>query len=226
MSLRAKSNIDAVVFDMDGLMFNTELLYPRVSQELLRRRGFDLTTDLTNSMMGRPARDAFRIMIEWHQLADTPDNLAEESDEIFVKILDQDLAPMPGLMALLDALEQAEMPKGVATSSGRPMAERILGTYAILPRLKFLLCGSDVENGKPNPEIYLLAAEKMGVAPERMLVLEDSHTGSRAAIAAGAYVVATPGDHSRHHDFSGAQFVADTLADPRIYEVLGIAREI
>lgn len=207
-------------------MFNTELLYPRVSHELLRRRGYDLTGDLTNAMMGRPARDAFRIMIEWHQLEDTPDNLAEESDEIFVKILDQDLAPMPGLMGLLDALEQAELPKGVATSSGRPMAERILGAYAILPRLKFLLCGSDVENGKPNPEIYLLAAEKMGVSPERMLVLEDSHTGSRAAIAAGAFVVATPGDHSRHHDFSGAQFVADTLADPRIYEVLGISREI
>ncbi|MCC9609361.1 HAD family phosphatase [Blastopirellula sp. JC732] len=226
MSLRAKSNIDAVVFDMDGLMFNTELLYPQVSYELLRRRGHKLEPELTNAMMGRPSRDAFRIMIEWHQLEDTPDNLAEESDQIFVKILDEHLAPMPGLMALLGALEQAAVPKGVATSSGRPMAEKILGTFDILPRLKFLLCGTDVENGKPNPEIYLLAAEKMGVAPDRMLVLEDSHTGSRAAIAAGAFVVATPGDHSRHHDFSGTRFVADTLADPRIYEALGMPRAI
>ncbi|TWT30113.1 HAD family hydrolase [Blastopirellula retiformator] len=226
MGLREKNSIDAVVFDMDGLMFNTELLYPQVSYELLQRRGHELTQELTNSMMGRPARDAFRIMIEWHHLEDTPDNLAEESDQIFEKILDEQLAPMPGLMTLLAALEAAELPKGVATSSGRPMAEKILGTYDILPRLKFLLCGTDVENGKPNPEIYLLAAEKMGVAPDRMLVLEDSHTGSRAAIAAGAYVVATPGDHSRHHDFSGARFVADTLEDPRIYEALGIPREI
>ncbi|UUO05311.1 HAD family phosphatase [Blastopirellula sp. J2-11] len=226
MSSRAKSKIEAVVFDMDGLMFNTELLYPQVSYELLRRRGHELTQELTNAMMGRPARDAFRIMIEWHELDATPEILADESDAIFEVILDEHLAPMPGLLALLNALEQAEVPKGVATSSGRPMAEKILGTFEILPRLRFLLCGTDVENGKPNPEIYLLAAEKMGVAPERMLVLEDSHTGSRAAIAAGAFVVATPGDHSRHHDFSGAQFVANTLEDTRIYEVLGLPREI
>ncbi|EAQ80064.1 HAD family hydrolase [Blastopirellula marina] len=226
MSSRAKSKIEAVVFDMDGLMFNTELLYPQVSYELLKRRGHELTQELTNAMMGRPSRDAFRIMIEWHELDETPENLADESDAIFEGILDEHLAPMPGLLALLDSLEQAELPKGVATSSGRPMAEKILGTFAILPRLRFLLCGTDVENGKPNPEIYLLAAEKMGVSPERMLVLEDSHTGSRAAIAAGAFVVATPGDHSRHHDFTGAQFVADTLEDARIYEVLGLPRKI
>ena len=78
-------------------------------------------------------------------------------------------------------------------------------------------------DGKPHPEIYLTAARRFDIEPARMMVLEDSQNGCRAAIASGAFAVAVPGDHSRAHDFTGAQFVAESLADRRIYEALGLA---
>jgi beta-phosphoglucomutase-like phosphatase (HAD superfamily) len=87
-------------------------------------------------------------------------------------------------------------------------------------RFGFVLTSADVTHGKPHPEIYESAAERLGVAPAEMLVLEDSENGCRAAVAAGAVVVAVPGSHSRRHDFTGARLVAESLADPRIAALL------
>jgi beta-phosphoglucomutase-like phosphatase (HAD superfamily) len=88
----------------------------------------------------------------------------------------------------------------------------------------FTIAGNEIEHGKPAPDIYLLACEKHGVSPQHVMVLEDSQIGCRAAVAADTYVVAVPSGHSHTHQFPGAQFVADTLADERIYQALGIPR--
>jgi beta-phosphoglucomutase-like phosphatase (HAD superfamily) len=80
-----------------------------------------------------------------------------------------------------------------------------------------------VVNGKPNPEIYLAAARRLGVRPAEMAVFEDSENGCLAAARAGAFTIAVPGEHSRGHDFSMASLVADSLADPRVYDALGLA---
>ena len=85
-----------------------------------------------------------------------------------------------------------------------------------------MLTFEDIVHGKPHPEIYLLAATRLGIEPARLLVLEDSEIGCRAALAAGAVVVAVPGDHSRTHDFRGVTLVAESLADRRIREILGL----
>ncbi len=213
----------AVVFDLDGLMFNTEELYDDVGRELLARRGLEFSAELKDEMMGRPGLVSLRIMIDWHGLSATPEQLARESDEIFVDLLDQRLAPMPGLFPLLEGLEAAQLPKAIATSSGRPFLERVLGAFDLLPRFSFTLTSEDVTQGKPHPEIYLSAARRFAVAPEELLVLEDSQNGCRAAIAAGTFAVAVPAGHSRRHDFSGASLVAESLADPRIYAALGLS---
>src|SRR5215469_15231685 len=108
----------AAVFDLDGLLFNTEELYQQVGSELLRRRGHEFGAELLHAMMGRPGRVALQMMIDYHNLGDTVETLAEESAEIFPAILDQRLAFMPGVPELLDALERSGIPKAVATSSG------------------------------------------------------------------------------------------------------------
>src|SRR5438045_704370 len=124
---------------------------------------------------------------------------------------------MPGLEGLLSALEKAGIPKAIATSSGPAFVNRVLSQFDLARRFKFILTCDDIVQGKPHPEIYLLAAKRLDVQPPRMMVLEDSQNGCRAAVASGAFAVAVPGGHSRTHDFSGAALVADTLADPRIY---------
>jgi HAD superfamily hydrolase (TIGR01509 family) len=210
----------AVVFDLDGLMFNTEELYQEVGSELLRRRGYEFTQELLDKMMGRPSHIALQMMIDTHALKATVEELLAETDEIFPEILRQRLAPMPGLVELLDALERERIPKAIATSSRRAFVERVLGTFGYQPRFAHILTSEDITHGKPDPEIYLKAAARLGLSPGEILVLEDSQNGCRAAVAAGAVTVAVPGEHSKQHDFSGAALVAETLRDRRIYQLL------
>jgi len=221
MSMPA-SSIRAVVFDLDGLMFNTEDLYQQVGSEILRRRGHRFESDLLDRMMGRPGQIALQIMIDWHHLPDTVEQLQEETDTIFDEILDDGLQPMPGLLKLLGALEEEGFPKAIATSSRRQFVDQILPRYDLEARFDFVLTSENVKNGKPDPEIYLLAAERLTLLPDQIMVLEDSENGCRAAMAAGTFAVAVPGGQSRTHNFEGAAIVADGLVDRRIYDALEI----
>jgi HAD superfamily hydrolase (TIGR01509 family) len=218
----ANRRLKAVVFDLDGLMFNTEELYQYVGSELLKRRGKEFDDELLDQMMGRPQRVALQLMIDYHGLDATVGDLARETDQVFDEILDSRLECMPGLVELLEALERHNIPKAIATSSGRSFVEEVLGRFGFVPRFQFILTGDDVTEGKPHPEIYQKAARQFGLEPGEVLVLEDSSNGCRAAVAAGTFAVAVPGSHSCRHDFSGCALSAETLADRRIYEALGI----
>lgn len=212
--------IRGVAFDLDGLLVNTEELYQHVGGELLRRRGRTFEPELLDRMMGRPQRVSLQIMIDWHGLSDTIETLARETGEIFSGLLDTRLEPMPGAIGLVDQVAQRGLPRGVATSSGPGFAHDVLARVGLRDRFGFVLTSADVTHGKPHPEIYERAAVQLGVAPSEMLVFEDSENGCRAAVAAGAVVVAVPGGHSRRHDFTGARLVAESLADPRIEALL------
>jgi len=218
--MTTSSRIEAVAFDLDGLLVNTEELYQHVGSELLRRRGKSFEPDLLDAMMGRPQQVSLAIMIEWHGLADTAETLAAETHEIFQSLLDTELRTMPGAVELLDLLDARGVARGVATSSGPQFALDVLSRVGLLDRFAFVLTSADVTHGKPHPEIYQSAARRLAVAPAGMLVFEDSQAGCKAAVAAGAVAVAVPGGHSRRHDFSGARFIAETLADPRIEALL------
>lgn len=218
-----QEKLRAVVFDLDGLMFNTEDLYQQVGSEVLQRRGKEFTNDLINQMMGRQAHKALQLMIDYHKLDDTPDQLAAESMEIMFRLLPDQLEPMPGLLDLLSNLETANIPKAIATSSSRAFVERVLGLFDLEKRFSFVLTAEDIANGKPAPDVYLLAAEKHDVAPSQTMVLEDSQIGCQAAVAAETFAVAVPDGQSQQHNFEGVKLIADSLADERIYHALGIA---
>ena len=206
--MQPATTIRAVAFDLDGTMFNTEALYWDVGEALLSRRGKRVTRELLDQMMGRPSRVALQLMIDHHQLDATVADLQAETAAAFVGMLDTRLELNPGLLELLTALEAANLPRCIATSSGRAFVDDVLRRFELQPKFGFVLTAEDVSEGKPHPEIYLRAAEKFGVAPQQMLVLEDSENGCRAAVAAGAFTVAVPGEHSRQHDFSGVAMVA------------------
>ncbi|MFZ4732863.1 MAG: HAD family hydrolase [Pirellulales bacterium] len=213
----------AVAFDLDGLLVNTEEIYPDVGAELLRRRGCRFDDDLLDAMMGRPQTVALATMIRWHGLSDSVETLARETREIFVGLLDTRLAAMPGAVPLLDRLAAAGVACCVATSSAPDYAHDVLARLALADRFAFVLTAHDVTTGKPDPEIYRLAASRFGLPPARLAVLEDSQIGCRAGLAAGAVVVAVPAGHSRRHDFTGVRLVAESLADPQLHGLLGLA---
>ncbi len=162
-----QNTIRAVVFDHDGLIFNTEELYQQVGTELLRRRGKVFDAELLNMMMGRPPRISLQIMIDYHGLTDTPVQLSEETAVIFDDILTRELQPMPGLLDLLAAAEKAGIPRAIGTSSGPKFIQRCLGQYGLAERFQFILTCDDVTNGKPDPEIYLTAAARFWAAAKR-----------------------------------------------------------
>jgi HAD superfamily hydrolase (TIGR01509 family) len=219
-SLATQFEIQATVFDLDGLLVNTEELYQDVGTELLRRRGRTFDADLLDAMMGRPQHNALSIMIEWHGLDDTIETLADETKEIFQTLLATRLALMPGAKNLIEHIRLLDISLGVATSSGPEFAHDVLSRVELLDAFNFILTSADVIAGKPDPEIYRLAAKTACAQPEKMLVFEDSETGCKAAVASGAITVAVPSGHSHQHSFSGAELIATSLADARIYELL------
>jgi HAD superfamily hydrolase (TIGR01509 family) len=221
--LLPQTPLRAVTFDLDGLMFNTEEMYQEIDRTLLARRGKPSSDELLDQMMGRKAKDAIKIMIDWHELPDTVDDLLVEGREIMSRLMPARLAPMPGLMKLLEALEQANIPKGIATSSEGKTVAGMLLRFQLEPRFSFVLTSDATQRSKPAPDVYLLAAEQHGVRPEEMMVLEDSQIGTQAAVSAGAYTVAVPGGRSHAHDFAGAKLVAKGLTDHRIYQALGLS---
>jgi pseudouridine 5'-phosphatase len=213
----------AVVFDLDGLIVNSEDVYEQADVEVLRRRGKVYDAELRARMMGRPTTESLRAMIEWHALEDTVELLEAERSLLRDTLLEESIEPMPGLAGLLERLEAADIPKAIATSGHRSYAAYVLERLDLHARFQFVLTSEDVVHGKPAPDVYLLAASRLGFAPEQIMVLEDSVNGCQAGVAAGAYTVAVPNRHTRDYDFAGVKFVADTLADPRILSALDAA---
>jgi HAD superfamily hydrolase (TIGR01509 family) len=196
-------------------------LYEEVSRTMLGRRGRSFCPIVRGEMMGKPNRIALQIMIDRHQLDDTVDRLLAETDEVFVPLLAERLAPMPGAASLLDRLEAAGIPRGVVTS-GRPEFVRgILDRFGWTTRFSFIVTPEDVARGKPHPDPYLEAAARFRLPPSAVLALEDSHHGCTAAVAAGNGVVVVPTLGQTTTLPEGILLIADSLSDPRLLHLLG-----
>ena len=212
--------IRGVALDMDGLLFDTESLYWECGDELLKRRGKRYCKQLQQQMMGRVGAAAMQKMIDFHQLEDRAEEMILESNEIFTRLLQRGAQEMPGLTLWIQHLRDQGIPFGLATSSQRRFVDILFRTRPWRRELAFILTGDDVTRGKPDPQIYQLAAQKLGIPPEQMLVLEDSGNGCAAGVASGAVTVAVPSVHTRGQDFSGARLIAESLSDPNLWALV------
>lgn len=217
-----RPSLRGVALDMDGLLFETESLYWQVGQRVLQRRGHQFCSQLQQRMMGRVGVAAMQQMVDFHALCDDPQELLVESEQIYHELIADGPEPMPGMEELIELLQRLELPFGIATSSRRKFALQILQPQSWFDSLAFLLTGDDVTHGKPHPEIYHRAAERLRIPPSQMLVLEDSGNGSAAAVAAGAVVIAVPNACTSDHSFAAVFAIAHSLRDPIIRQTLGI----
>jgi HAD superfamily hydrolase (TIGR01509 family) len=183
----------AVVFDMDGLMLDTERVAHRCWSAAASTIGVAFDTELLSSMIGRNSRDSRQCVLA-HYGADYPvDALIQESRTQFDAIAEREgIAVKPGVHALLDWLESVRIPRVVATSTRRERALAHLERCLLMPRFHALVGGDEVAEGKPAPDIFLLAAARVDVAPADCIVLEDSEPGVRGALAAGMIPVMVP----------------------------------
>lgn len=206
----------AIVLDMDGLMFNTEEMYDTVGEVVLGRRKRSFSPELKRKMMGRTAAAAFEVMRQHCGIEDSVSRLQTESDEIWLDLLPSRIAKLPGLDWLLDTADRCSIPLAVGTSSTRRLADAAIGHFGLLHRFRTIVTGDDVLRGKPDPEIYLQVAARLGISSRQMLVFEDSPTGSRAAVDSGAWTVAVPGIHNSAEDWSHVWRVVPALDAPLV----------
>ena len=177
---------ELIIFDMDGLMFDTERIYYKAWQESAAAHGYHISWETYVQIVARNSRYIEKVLKEILGEALPYDAICEEkralADQIIAK---EGITKKEGLVELLDYLDQRGIKKAVATSSMREKALRYLELGEIKERFDWIICGSDVEESKPNPEIFLKVAAHFGVSPEACMVLEDSRLGIQAAKAAG-----------------------------------------
>jgi HAD superfamily hydrolase (TIGR01509 family) len=184
--------IKAVVFDMDGLLIDSEGLVREGMLKAAARLGFDMPIALCASMIGLPEAKGIQKIRE-HFGPDFPMEryLIEERAQINL-LLAEGIALKTGVLEILDHLDALSLPRAVATSSSRRSARDHLTHNGVYDRFQAIVAREDVERHKPNPDPFLEAARRLDVAPEDCLALEDSHNGVRAAHAAGMMTVMVP----------------------------------
>lgn len=179
-----------VVFDMDGLLLNTESLRMQALEDCARDLGVSLKTDLFAALVGG-ATPAARYALEAHVRDDLPKDFWAHYRR-FADIRMEAVEPMPGAIALLDHLRARDIPCAIATSATRASVDRFCGKLELLPRFRAVIAKGDYEKAKPAPDAYLAAAAGLGVQASACLALEDSYNGVRAAVAAGMTTIMAP----------------------------------
>lgn len=202
--------LQAVIFDLDGTMVDTEKLWGEINHRLAARYGTVFDASARVRMMGRRDHESLSIFREHHGIA-AP---VEELIQVRRALILEDTAAVrenPGLHELLALIDRLGIRKAVATSSFKEFAHKILGQFDLAGRFDAVLTAEDVAVGKPDPMMFLEAARRLGAEPARSLVIEDAHAGIEAAHAAGMFSIAVPHDSSRDHDFSKATKVCTSL---------------
>jgi HAD superfamily hydrolase (TIGR01509 family) len=183
--MRATPRLEAVLFDMDGVIIDSEPLWSDAEKQLLARRNLPYSPSLKTAMMGRDARGAVGYLIEHYSLTESLGELIEERNQLIAELFKEHLKAVPGALDLVRSVIAAGIMTGLVSSSPKPLVELALEKLGTTGLFDLTLSGDQVVRGKPAPDIYITAAEKLGVKPEYCLVIEDAPHGVAAAKDAG-----------------------------------------
>ena len=202
--------IRALLFDFDGLILDTESALIRAYADVHATHGvpFDEAEFL------RSVGHADYAFDPWHAFGKRADRVALETERRECnRRHDLALPVLPGVLALLDAAREKNLPVGLASNSRHDHCEHHLARLGLLARFAFLACREDVPSPKPEPDLYKLVLHRFGLRGHQALAFEDSHTGSIAAKRANLWTVVAPGPATAHHDFTHADLRVASLTD-------------
>jgi len=211
----------ALIFDLDGLLIDSESIYRKISYKMAADLGKQLHDGIWVKQMGRSPIESLAIFRE--ELGITTHTAQELVDLRNLLLLDgfrNELQIMPGAFEIIHAFH-GKLRMAIATGSPRQLMEIAIEQLGLAGYFEYLLPSDEIVAGKPDPEIYLKTIKALGLHPEDCIVLEDSSNGALAGHLAGCYVMAVPSDYTREQDFSFANHVAEDLFDAmRVIEEL------
>lgn len=211
--MTGSSTTRAVIFDMDGVLLDSEPLHYRALRDVLAGEGHEWTEKDNERLLGTTVADTFRIISQTVDLVRSHDDLIDTYNTKVLAILNGPLEPAPGLLPLLDLLRAHGVPIAVASSSLRDWIAATLGSLRIRAYFSIVVSGEEIENGKPSPDIYLRTADLLGVRPVHCAAIEDAPNGIASAHAAGMRVIAVRTPYTMDLSLDAADCIADALAD-------------
>ncbi len=202
--------VAAVVFDMDGVLVDSEQVWDEVRAQLVADWGGRYTAEIQQAMMGMSSPEWSRFLAQEAGLTASP---AEINDEVVRRMLERYGQAPPLIEGAVEAVRRlaAVFPLGLASSSNRPLIDTVLARAGITACFSTTVSSEEVGRGKPSPDVYLEAARRLGTEPSRCAAIEDSTSGIHAAHAAGMYVVAYPNRH--YPPAADALALADAVVD-------------
>jgi HAD superfamily hydrolase (TIGR01509 family) len=206
--------VEAVVFDLDGLLIDSEHVWDEARRELARERGGRWTETATQDMMGMSSLEWSRYIHDVIGVADPPDEISAQVVRRLERIYRDELPLFDGAVEAVERLA-ARWPLGVASSSNRELIDLVLELSGMARFFRATVSSEEVARGKPTPDVYVEAARRLGVTPDRCAAIEDSENGILAAKAAGMRVLAIPNPLYPPSDetLAAASVVLDSLHD-------------
>src|SRR5262245_802467 len=211
--------IGAILFDMDGVLMDSEPLHLRATQLALGDRGRSFTERDNLAFVGATDPEVFRVLRILFDLEAPLTELVNRKREHLIRLIGTEGRPLPGVPEVPLRLRKAGLRLGLVSASARPVIDSVLEAVALHRAFDTVVSGDEVARGKPAPDGFLMAARRLAIDPERCLVVEDSRNGVLAGKAAGMTVAAVPGSTTSGQDFSPADLILPSLeALPKVLD--------
>jgi HAD superfamily hydrolase (TIGR01509 family) len=202
----------AVIFDMDGVLADSEPTYLEAVNAVLAPLGKAADEDLHSAIMGHGVEDTWELLIRELALPGAPRDYIPAYDRVLVERLALVREPLPGVVALVRTLQRHDVPIAVASSSWTGWMDALMRGIGLRDAFDALASATEVEHPKPAPDLYLLAAQKLGVEPAACIAVEDTPTGIKSAKAAGMFALQVRASSTAFPPLPDADQVLDTLA--------------
>lgn len=205
--------INTVIFDMDGVLVNSEPVHQRHEREMYEELGLELTFEEQQSFVGMSAMDSWRFVIEKYNLSETPEELLLRGRGKYLKVLEEtdEVKMIDGAWELIERLENGGFHLLLASSATTPTISAVLKKFDLIKTFPLFIGGDMVHNSKPKPDIFLNIAELAQVEPAKCVVIEDAEHGVTAANKAGMKSIGFQNHHSGNQNLSHADLVIDDL---------------
>lgn len=212
--------IKAVIFDMDGVMIDSEPLWEKTERILLAKRNIDYSPEYRDMIVGLNQKDSGKLLKDTFSLGESVDEIISERVDILTAIYEKELELVSALSPLLETLRQRRYMLAVASSSPLRVINFVLDMFSLHAYFDAVVSGECTENGKPHPDIYLHTAERLGVNPSECVAIEDSINGVRSATGAGMYCIAVPDKRLSREPFESAHMILESLDElkPEVFE--------